>query len=146
RVLHMRPDAALEGPYVAAIGSTLWLVQQRARLTQLLGGAAGGWGAQPLTPLMRETLAAPHLVSAYKILGSDGAWLDYLVWGAGRLQAAVLERGGGLPEDSDLRPWVARLPQLVAAVSYVHLTTYDMALTADITSNLVTLKLTHSEI
>ena len=35
---------------------------------------------------------------------------------------------------------------LLAAFSYLSMTTYDMALTADIAGNLVTVQLTHSEI
>ena len=83
--LHMRPERGVEGPWLAAHDAQVLLVQQRHRLAALLEAPSPKRSLMegPLTPLMRATLAQELPFQAYWVLGGNGAWLDYLVWGAG---------------------------------------------------------------
>lgn len=155
-VFHLRPDPSLEGPYVAAIGNTIFFVQQHSRLSALFAAdaaqsaadsaAPGGLLAGPLTPGTQALLARGHMLQGYMVLGSDGAWLDYLVWGAGRLQSAVARENQRLETGPHLNRLLSRVPKILALASYLWLRTYDLALAADVSGSLVTLQLNSSEI
>ena len=145
-VLHLRPDTAVEGPYVAARGKMVLLVQQRSRLERLLGPdaltARGMWDG-PLTPQVRDAVQPPRLLQMYTVLGGDGTLGDVLVWAAGRAQSLLRQ---GPPPPPGVEALAKRLPRLLSVLSYLFLRTYDVALTAQVQGTLLTLQMTHSEI
>lgn len=139
--LHMRPERGVEGPWLAAHDDQLLLVQQRGRLKALLDTKAPKhtlWEG-PLTPLMRATLSQELPFQAYWVLGGNGAWLDYLVWGAGHAHKTW-------EQHTALGPIKRFLPQIFSVASYMWQRTYDLAATADVSNSVLEIQLAHSEI
>ena len=139
--LHMRPERGVEGPWLAAQGERVLFVQQRHRLERLLAAPlpARTLMEGPLTPLMRSTLAQERPFQSYWVLGGNGAWLDYLVWGAGHARRSW-------DQHTALQPVNRFLPQVLAIASYMWQRTYDVAVTADVSNSVLEVQLAHSEI
>ena len=139
--LHMRPERGVEGPWLAARDQRVLFVQQRQRLTKLLESSAPRRSLMegPLTPLMRSTLAQERPFQSYWVLGGNGAWLDYLVWGAGHAHKTW-------DQHTVLQPVKRYLPQIFAVASYMWQRTYDVAVTADVSNSVLEIQLAHSEI
>jgi hypothetical protein len=151
-VLHLRPDPAVEGPYVAALDDTRWFVQERSRLQKLAAApeARPTLLQGPLSPLMRQVLAPGHLAQSYTVLGGDSGWVDYALWGVGRLQSTLqsvrLTAAGPVAPSPLQRAMGHSLPKILAVAQALWLRTYDAAFTADIDGSLMQLTAAASEI
>ncbi len=139
--LHMRPERGVEGPWLAAHEHRVLFVQQRHRLEKLLGSSVPQRSLiqGPLTALMRSTLAQEPPLQSYWVLGGNGAWLDYLVWGAGHAHKTW-------EQHAVLLPIKRYLPQIFALASYMWQRTYDVAVVADVSNSVLEVQLAHSEI
>ena len=148
--LHIRPDEVLQGPRVAAVGSTLVVVRQRQRLETLTAAVRKGGSsvvAGPLTPPVKALLEEPALLLGYWVFGTDPGLFDWMAWLAkgGEVALKLLLADG--PEELAMAQGVVhRLAPSMALAGYLSLLTYDAAFALDVEGSVLTLDLAGSDL
>ena len=148
-VLHISPDLAVDGVRVFPKGRTLMVTGQAARhdIVRRRGedSAAKGLLDGPLSPGVRATLTQPAMVLAYTVLSGDGRLFDLLAWvlKAAEIGAQSLPLGGvgGLAWDEGA---LRRAGATTIATGFLTMMFYDVALSADVSDGLLSLRITTS--
>jgi hypothetical protein len=155
-VLLIRPDPALEGPRVFALGDQVVIARQRARadaLRTLMAKKPPELHVDgPLTELVRSTAERTGLLNFYSVLGDDGGWSDYLAWMFAGAQGALDKVVAESPQLAEvysspfIKPFLHRLALTAALGGVASLLTYDVAAYADVQGSVLVIELSSSEI
>ena len=109
------------------------------------GPAAKGLIDGPLSPGVRATLAEPAMVLAYTVLSGDGRLFDLLAWVLKAAEVGVQSLPSGVVAGID---WdegaLSRAGATTVATGFLTMMFYDVALAADVSDGLLSLRITTS--
>ncbi len=152
-VMHMRPDAGLEGWRAAAIDNAV-VMTRKSRLTALFARAQSRAApepdvaqvAGPVTAPIRSALDAPAMILGYAILTGQGGLFEYLAWSTSSLKQIWNRLRDDAPELAIVRKLLDRVPTYLALEGITWSMMYDAALWADLRDSVAIIQLLHSEI
>ncbi|MBN1961743.1 MAG: hypothetical protein JW841_12435 [Deltaproteobacteria bacterium] len=149
----VQPDPELAGFDVVAIGRTVYIVMDKARVSSLVkinDAISNGHtnknlaAAGPLTPTVRATVDRPAVLSAYSVNYGDGTLGAIAAWLVRALDLSKKDIFNELPESA--RAYLQRLPITMSMLSLQSLLLYDLAFSININGPVVVIEASTSEI